>query len=150
MASNIRRIQKELKEFREDPPMNCSGGPVGDNLYQWAAVIIGPKDTPYEGGLFKLSIEFPNDYPFKPPKVVFDTKVFHPNVSSDGIICLDILKKEWSPILTISKVILSICSLLNDPNPDDPLNGDAARLLKNSKDEYNKTVREHVRLYASK
>ena len=150
MSNNIKRIQKELREFREDPPMNCSGGPIGDDLYKWSAVIIGPKDTLYEDGLFKLSIEFPSDYPFKPPKVKFDTKIYHPNISMDGQICLDILKKEWSPILTISKVILSICSLLNDPNADDPLNGEAARLMKTNIDEYKKTVREYVKMYATK
>ena len=95
------RLQKELKEFREDPPPNCSGGPVNNNMNQWSACIIGPQATPYEGGFFQLAIEFPTDYPFKPPRIIFTTKIFHPNVSSDGIICLDILKKEWSPILTI-------------------------------------------------
>lgn len=127
--------------MREEPPANCSAGPIGDDMLHWQACIVGPKDTLYEGGLFRLSIEFPTDYPFKAPKVKFDTKLYHPNISSDGSICLDILKKEWSPILTISKVLLSICSLLSDANPDDPLNADAARLYKTNKDEYEKKVR---------
>lgn len=145
----LRRIQKELKDFQKDPPMNCSGGPVGEDITSWRACILGPKDSPYEGGLFYLSIFFPSDYPFKPPKVTFDTKLFHPNISEDGVICLDILKKEWSPVLTIAKVLLSICSLLDDPNPDDPLNAAAARLLKSDRAAYDRTVREWTKKYAS-
>ena len=70
---NVRRLQKELKELREDPPCNCSGGPAGDDLTKWQACIIGPEGTPYENGMFKLSLTFPPDYPIKPPKVVFVT-----------------------------------------------------------------------------
>lgn len=139
-----------MKEIREDPPANCSAGPIGDDILNWQACIIGPKDTLYEGGFFRLSIQFPPDYPFKPPKIRFDTKIFHPNISTDGSICLDILKKEWSPILTISKVLLSISSLLSDANVNDPLNGDAARLYKQNKEQYDATVREWVKKHASK
>ena len=85
-------------------------------------------DSPYAGGVFFLSITFPTDYPFKPPKVSFTTKIYHPNINANGSICLDILRDQWSPALTISKVLLSICSMLTDPNPDDPLVPDIAHV----------------------
>lgn len=78
---------------------------------------LSPGFSPYSGGVFFLNIHFPSDYPFKPPKVNFTTKIYHPNINSQGAICLDILKDQWSPALTISKVLLSISSLLTDPNP---------------------------------
>ena len=89
-----------------DPPTSCSAGPVGDDLYHWQASIMGPPDSPYAGGVFFLSIHFPTDYPFKPPKISFTTKIYHPNINANGNICLDILKDQWSPALTISKVLL--------------------------------------------
>jgi len=110
-------------------------------LFTWTATIIGPSDSPYEGGVFFLEIHFPNDYPFKPPKVKFLTKVYHPNVASSGAICLDILKDEWSPALTVSKVLLSICSLLTDPNPDDPLVPEIAQLFKTDRKAYEENAR---------
>eukprot|EP00192_Tetraselmis_astigmatica_P014975 CAMPEP_0117659928 /NCGR_PEP_ID=MMETSP0804-20121206/6691_1 /TAXON_ID=1074897 /ORGANISM="Tetraselmis astigmatica, Strain CCMP880" /LENGTH=152 /DNA_ID=CAMNT_0005466613 /DNA_START=300 /DNA_END=755 /DNA_ORIENTATION=+ len=102
MAS--KRIQKELQDLQKDPPTSCSAGPEGDDLFHWQATIMGPSDSPYSGGVFFVNIHFPPDYPFKPPKVSFKTKVYHPNVNSQGSICLDILKEQWSPALTISKV----------------------------------------------
>lgn len=144
-----RRITKELETIQKDPPANCSAGPDGDNIYSWTATIMGPTETVYEGGLFYLNIEFPQNYPYKPPKVRFITKIYHPNINSSGGICLDILKDQWSPVLTVSKVLLSICSLLTDPNPDDPLVLSIAEQYKNDRVTYDVTARRWTELYAS-
>ncbi|KAJ3189767.1 Ubiquitin-conjugating enzyme E2 4 [Gaertneriomyces sp. JEL0708] len=112
------------------------------------ATIMGPSDSPYSGGVFFLSIHFPTDYPFKPPKVNFTTRIYHPNINSNGSICLDILRDQWSPALTISKVLLSICSLLTDPNPDDPLVPEIAHVYKTDRARYEATAREWTRKYA--
>ena len=147
--SVIKRIQSELKEILNNPPANCSGGPIEDSdIFKWHATIIGPTDTPYEGGIFNLLINFPMDYPFKPPIVKFTTKIYHCNISSTGSICLDILKEQWSPALTISKVLLCICSLLDDPNPDDPLVPEIAEIFKKDKEKYNRTAKHWTMLYA--
>jgi len=145
----LKRIQKELVELERDPPGNVSAGPEGDDVFKWKATIIGPEGSPYQGGTFFLNINFPQDYPFKPPKITFDTKIYHPNISAQGGICLDILKDQWSPALTISRVLLSISSLLNDPNPEDPLVPDIAREYKNNLDKFKATAREHTLKYAS-
>ena len=147
--SALQRIKKELQNLTEDPPANCSAGPLDEDIFHWQATIMGPSDSPYEGGIFIMSIKFPKDYPFKPPRVTFETKIYHPNINSSGGICLDILKNEWSPALTISKVLLSICSLLCDPNPDDPLVPDIARLYKQNKEKYMKTAQLWTIQYAS-
>ena len=133
---SLRRIQKELHDLRLDPPANCSAGPVGEDLFRWEGVIMGPSDSPYTGGVFKLTIQFPVDYPFKPPHMQFTTKIYHPNINAAGLICLDILKGQWSPALTISKVLLSITSLLTDPNPDDPFVPEIANLYKRDRAAY--------------
>jgi ubiquitin-conjugating enzyme E2 D/E len=146
MAS--KRINKELLDLQKDPPANCSAGPVGDDIFHWQATLIGPSDSPYSGGLFFINIHFPPDYPFKPPKVSFQTKVYHPNINSNGGICLDILKEQWSPALTISKVLLSICSLLTDPNPDDPLVPEIARIYKNDRRTYVETAQAWTQKFA--
>jgi len=142
------RIKKELEALVEDPPFNCSAGPLGDDIYHWTATVMGPSDSPYAGGLFFLDIRFPSDYPFKPPKVFFTTRIYHPNINGGGGICLDILKDQWSPALTISKVLLSICSLLDDPNPDDPLSPTIADQYIKNRDAYNAAAREWTVLYA--
>ena len=143
------RIKKELEALTLDPPSNCSAAPEGDDIYHWTATIIGPHSSVYEGGLFSLSIEFPPNYPFKPPKIRFLTRIYHPNINSTGGICLDILKNNWSPALTISKVLISICSLLDDPNPDDPLVPDIAVQYTNNRVIYDMTAREWTAKYAS-
>ena len=110
---------------------------------------MGPEDSPYSGGVFFLNIVFPPDYPFKPPKVTFTTKIYHCNINSNGSICLDILKDQWSPALTISKVLLSISSLLTDANPDDPLVPEIANLYKNNRESHDNTAREWTQRYAT-
>ena len=145
----LKRIQKELSDLGKDPPSNCSAGPNGDDLFSWQATILGPDDSPYQGGVFFLNIKFPSEYPFKPPKIAFTTKIYHPNINSAGGICLDILKDQWSPALTISKVLLSICSLLTDPNPDDPLVPEIAHKYKTNREDYEKIASEWTRKYAT-
>jgi ubiquitin-conjugating enzyme E2 D/E len=146
----VSRIKKELKDLITSPVDYVSAGPVDDsNIYAWEATIIGPSDTPYENGIFKLEIIFPVDYPFKNPRCTFLTKIYHPNINSSGIICLDILKDKWSPALTISKVLLSICSLLADPNPDDPLFPEAANMYKTDKEEFNRIALQYTIDYAN-
>ncbi|CAI0423704.1 unnamed protein product [Linum tenue] len=100
MAS--KRILKELKDLQKDPPSSCSAGPVAEDMFHWQATIMGPSESPYSGGVFLVTIHFPPDYPFKPPK---------PNINSNGSICLDILKEQWSPALTISKVCIYLLPL---------------------------------------
>jgi ubiquitin-conjugating enzyme E2 D/E len=143
------RISKELKNLIADPPSNCSAGPVGDDIFHWQATLMGPEDSPYEGGVFFLDINFPADYPYKAPRVTFSTKIYHPNINSSGGICLDILKDQWSPALTISKVLLSICSLLTDPNPDDPLVPSIADLYKRNREEYHLKAKTYTLQYAT-
>ena len=109
---------------------------------------MGPDDSPYAGGIFFLNIHFPTDYPFKPPKMSFTTKIYHCNIHPNGSICLDILKDQWSPALTISKVLLSISSMLTDANPDDPFVPEIAKLLKTDKAKHDANAREWTRKYA--
>ncbi|CAG02758.1 unnamed protein product, partial [Tetraodon nigroviridis] len=136
------RIQKELAEITLDPPPNCSAGPKGDNIYEWRSTILGPPGSVYEGGVFFLDIAFTPDYPFKPPKVTFRTRIYHCNINSQGVICLDILKDNWSPALTISKVLLSICSLLTDCNPADPLVGSIATQYLTNRTEHDRIAKQ--------
>mmetsp|Transcript_117863 Transcript_117863/g.204780 ORF Transcript_117863/g.204780 Transcript_117863/m.204780 type:complete len:148 (-) Transcript_117863:329-772(-) len=145
----LKRIQKEWTDLGIEGTPNCSYGPVGDDMFKWQGTIMGPPDSPYAGGVFFLSINIPKDYPFKPPQVHFTTKIYHCNVSSSGAICLSILRDQWSPALSISKVLLSISSLLTDPNPHDPLMPDIAELYMKDRAKHDATAREWVSQFAT-
>jgi ubiquitin-conjugating enzyme E2 D/E len=151
--SAIKRIQKELNEISEAGRADTqnlvySVSPIKDNLFEWEGFIFGPSGSPYQNGAFKIKIDYPSNYPFKPPKVMFKTKIYHPNVGPSGAICLDILKDKWSPALTIVKVLMSISSLLTEPNPDDPLEPTSASMLKSNPKAFEQIAREWTQLYA--
>jgi len=133
-ASNgpvTKRLQGELMQLMMSGSKDLTAFPDGDNLFKWIGTIKGVADTPYEGLTFRLSFEFPQNYPHKPPLVKFETPVFHPNVDQAGLICLDILKDKWSPVYNVSSVLLSLQSLLGEPNNESPLNQQAAALWDN-------------------
>ncbi|KAL2505065.1 Ubiquitin-conjugating enzyme E2 2 [Abeliophyllum distichum] len=139
-----KRLMRDFKRLQQDPPAGISGAPYDNNIMLWNAVIFGPDDTPWDGGTFKLTLQFTEDYPNKPPTVRFISRMFHPNIYADGSICLDILQNQWSPIYDVAAILTSIQSLLCDPNPNSPANSEAARLFSENKREYNRKVREIV------
>ncbi|GBG31260.1 Ubiquitin-conjugating enzyme E2 E2 [Hondaea fermentalgiana] len=149
LSGQLKRIQKELVEISLDPPPNCAAFPKEvDTFFEWGAVIVGPEGSPYENAKFFLDITLPTDYPFKPPKVRFATRIYHCNIANNGEICLDTLKDQWSPALSVGKTLLSICSLLSDANPDDPLVPSIAKEFVNDRAQHDKTAREWAARYA--
>ncbi|RGB26893.1 putative ubiquitin-conjugating enzyme [Rhizophagus diaphanus] len=146
----VKRLYKELYDIGCNPPSSISTGPFDDDLFHWQATIMGPSDSPYSGGIFFLDIIFSSDYPFKPPKVRFITRIYHPNINYNGFINLDILTDEWSPKYFISNVLMSICSLLTYPIPGNSLDPDITNLFRNNRNRYEATAREWTRQYASK
>eukprot|EP01038_Epipyxis_sp_PR26KG_P011627 gene11627-15574_t len=139
-----KRLMRDFKALQKDPPTGIQAAPMDNNVMNWQAVIFGPDDTPWEGGTFRLLIEFSEDYPQKPPAIKFLSRMFHPNIYIDGKICLDILKQQWSPIYDTSAVLTSIQSLLSDPNPASPANAEASQLYDQDRREYDRRVREVV------
>lgn len=150
MASAHARVQREYAEIQREAPETISAGPISqDDLLLWEGVLIGPTGSPYEGGLFRLEIQFPVEYPFKPPSIRFKTPVYHPNIHRNGQICLDILKQSsWSPALTITKVLLSISSLLTDANPNDPLAPEVADVYLHDRARFDVTARTWTQKFA--
>jgi len=139
-----RRLIRDLRKLQTDPPQGVSASPAKDDIMCWTAVMFGPDDTPWEGGTFQLEVTFTEEFPTKAPHVKFLTKMFHPNIYNNGEICLDILQNQWSPIYDISAILTSVQSLLTDPNPNSPANGEAARLWSENRREYNRRVTEIV------
>lgn len=145
----LSRINNEYKDLKTNPIKNCTAEPIDDDITHWKATIKGPDDTPYQNGEFNIDIKFTDEYPCKPPIIKFLTPIYHCNINSSGGICLDILKDKWSPILTIQKVLLSILSLLADPNPDDALVPEIGILFKKNKKLHDKNAK-HFTLKHSK
>ncbi|ETO29102.1 Ubiquitin-conjugating enzyme family protein [Reticulomyxa filosa] len=145
------RIKKELQDFQKKKKdgAGVEAEIVGKDMQHWIGRLVGPKDTPYEGGIFTVDIQIPDQYPFSPPKCTFNTRVWHPNISSQtGAICLDILKDQWSPAMTIRTVLLSLQALLCTPEPDDPQDAQVAKQYKSNPKEFAKQAAEWTKQYA--
>lgn len=146
--TDINRIKKELRECKKDGPVWAD---LIDetNLLCWEGTIEGPSGTPYEGGVFRINITLPSEYPFVPPKMKFVTRVWHPNISSEsGAICLDILKNEWSPALTIRTALISLQALLSAAEPDDPQDAVVAKQYKADYKQFCGTAKFWTETYA--
>ncbi|TVY23554.1 Ubiquitin-conjugating enzyme E2 [Lachnellula hyalina] len=166
MAALPKRIIKETERLAKEPVPGISAVPHEDNLRYFDVSIHGPQTSPYEGrdgtvkhthvhlsnvhvgGIFKLELFLPDDYPMTPPKIRFLTKIYHPNIDKLGRICLDVLKSNWSPALQIRTILLSIQALLGAPNPDDPLAPDVAKRWKEDQEGAIATAKEWTRTHA--
>jgi ubiquitin-conjugating enzyme (huntingtin interacting protein 2) len=147
---DLGRIQKELREIEKDTASGVTVQMKDNNLQRLTGYVPGPKDTPYEGGLFVVDIDMDNQYPFVPPKMRFVTKVWHPNVSSqNGAICLDILKDQWSPALTLKTALLSLQALLSSPEPDDPQDAVVAKQYISDRQTFRNTAKYWTDAFAN-
>ncbi|XP_055882826.1 ubiquitin-conjugating enzyme E2 N-like isoform X1 [Biomphalaria glabrata] len=148
MAGLPRRIIKETQRLMAEPVAGITAIPDEQNARYFHVVVAGPSQSPYEGGLFKLELFLPEEYPMSAPKVRFMTKIYHPNIDKLGRICLDILKDKWSPALQIRTVLLSIQALLSAPNPDDPLDNSVAEHWKTNEKSAIDQARQWTQLHA--
>ncbi|VEU37938.1 unnamed protein product [Pseudo-nitzschia multistriata] len=148
MASG--RLKKELAEVgKVDQSSGVSARATSDDMRRLKGKINGPESTCYEGGIFEIDISIPKQYPFEPPKMKFITKIWHPNISSQtGAICLDILKDQWSPALTIKTALLSLRALLSSPEPSDPQDAEVAKMYLNDRKKFEKTAKFWTESYA--
>lgn len=148
IIKELSAIEKEGKQI--DNTLSCFIiKPNTNNIFEWNIKLIAPSGSMYHGGVFDLKLTFPTDYPFRPPKIVFMTKIYHPNINSAGYICLDILSEQWSPALTISKVCISLVSWLDEPNPADPLVPDIARMYVSDIETFKAKVKESIKEFAA-
>ncbi|KAF2431183.1 ubiquitin-conjugating enzyme [Tothia fuscella] len=153
MSNNQKRIGKEFQECTQTPPKGCTVKLVDEsNLLKWEIIMDGPEGSIYEGGHFKLLLTLPNDYPFKPPVLNFQTKVYHPNITNDekGSMCLGMLRAdEWKPPNKIINVLKMARGLLEAPNPDDAVETSIAEQYKNDRKGFEKTAKDWTKKYAS-
>jgi ubiquitin-conjugating enzyme E2 G2 len=154
-----KRLMHEAKQLATDPPDGIAAGLVSaDNLFLWNVVIVGPDDTPYEAGLFTATLSFPRDYPFSPPKMKFTCPMWHPNVYASGEVCISILHppgadqfgyeaecERWTPSQSIEKILLSVMSMLAEPNTESGANIDAAKEYRDRRGDFEQRVRGLVR-----
>ncbi|KAI6121196.1 ubiquitin-conjugating enzyme/RWD-like protein [Pisolithus sp. B1] len=147
-AMTMKRIHREIADVQKEDLGAITLTPTQESLYRWKGAIPGPQGSPYEGGVFNIDIQLNPDYPFSAPKVTFATRIYHMNISDKGGICIDILKQNWSPALSLFKVMLSLSSLLTDPNPQDPLVPSIATEYMRNRQQHDRTAKRWTELYA--
>ncbi|KAH0952811.1 hypothetical protein HN011_000411 [Eciton burchellii] len=152
-------LRKQLAELNKNPVEGFSAGLIDDNdIYRWEVLIIGPPDTLYEGGFFKAHLQFPKEYPLRPPRMKFITEIWHPNIDKNGDVCISILhepgddkwgyekaSERWLPVHTVETILISVISMLADPNDESPANVDAAKEWRESYTEFKRKVARCVR-----
>lgn len=144
------RLNKDLSELDLQATTAQVDVPDKDNLRE-LLLTLKPKEGYYRGGTFKFQVSVPAEYPHQPPKVVYELdlnggkRIFHPNIDEDGRVCLNILRADWKPVLTVKAVVFGMELLFIEPNPDDPLNKDAAKLLRDDPGRFARTVQASLR-----
>jgi len=155
----LRRLMSESQQLVTNPPEGLIAGPVSEeNYFEWEAAITGPQDSFFEDGVFIARLTFPQDYPLNPPKMRFISKIFHPNIYPDGRVCISILhapgddplgyetsSERWSPVQSVEKVLLSVMSMLAEPNCESPANVDAAKMWRDARPDFKKIALKDVR-----
>ncbi|XP_071822920.1 ubiquitin-conjugating enzyme E2 G2 [Apostichopus japonicus] len=158
-GSALRRLMAEYKQMTINPPEGIVAGPVNEeNFFEWEALIVGPEGTCFEGGVFPAKIIFPTDYPLTPPKMKFTCEMFHPNIYSDGRVCISILHapgddpmgyessaERWSPVQSVEKILLSVVSMLAEPNAESGANVDASKMWRDERELFNRRAKEIVK-----
>ncbi|KAI9858866.1 MAG: Ubiquitin-conjugating enzyme E2 7 [Vezdaea acicularis] len=154
-----KRLLHDYRLLSTDPPDGILAGPkTEDSLFEWEALIQGPEGTPFEGGIFPADLIFPKDYPLAPPTMRFTCEMWHPNVYPSGLVCISILhppgddpnhyekaSERWSPIQSVEKILVSVMSMLAEPNDESPANVEAAKMWREKRSDYERIVRENVR-----
>ena len=158
-GSALRRLMTEYKQLFVSAPYGVVAGPASEeNFFEWDAFIQGPEGSPYEFGVFSARLTFPLDYPLSPPKMRFTCPMFHPNVFDDGKVCISILhppgddplgyesaSERWSPVQSVEKILLSVISMLAEPNPESGANVDACKMWRDNREEFLKEADKNVR-----
>jgi len=159
-TSALRRLVAEYKQILKNSPDGIIAGPVKEeNYFEWEAAITGPEGTVFEDGVFVARLMFPQDYPLNPPTMRFTSKIFHPNIYPDGRVCISILhppgddplgyeksSERWSPVQSVEKILLSVMSMIAEPNINSPANVDAAKMWRDDHSKFADVAQEHVRL----
>ncbi|XP_045118357.1 ubiquitin-conjugating enzyme E2 G2 [Portunus trituberculatus] len=155
----LKRLMTEYKQLTLNPPEGIIAGPTNEeNFFEWEALIVGPEGTCFECGVFPAKLIFPPDYPLSPPKMQFTCEMFHPNIYSDGRVCISILHapgddpmgyetsaERWSPVQSVEKILLSVVSMLAEPNDESSANVDAAKMWRDDRDQFNRIAERLVR-----
>ncbi|XP_065853081.1 ubiquitin-conjugating enzyme E2 22 [Euphorbia lathyris] len=144
----IKQLAKELKNLDESPPEGIKVGVNEDDFSTIYADIEGPAGTPYDNGLFRMKLLLSRDFPHSPPKGFFLTKIFHPNIATNGEICVNTLKKDWNPSLGLRHVLIVVRCLLIEPFPESALNEQAGKMLLENYEEYARYARLYTGIHA--